>query len=215
MSNRINPAHVKASELPWLDVNRLPYTIAGPHLKPLFDRAFIGGLHDPSQRPTANEWEEAFMRTIDLVQPCRNPNCWAKWYVFDNMSRPVCPFCHTPYAGKLPVLNFYSSRQAGKYLPDNHRLMVWSGQSLFPWHVNRNISPNERLTDEEKQRVGYFVLHDGTWWLVNERLHALTDITHQRRIPIGDKVALQDQGQLLLSKEEGGRLAMVQIAAGL
>ncbi|MBV5475008.1 hypothetical protein KVQ30_27485, partial [Klebsiella pneumoniae] len=27
------------------------------YLKPLFDRAFIDGLHDPSKRPTADEWE--------------------------------------------------------------------------------------------------------------------------------------------------------------
>ena len=31
----------------------------------MFDRAFIDGLHNPMNRPTANEWEEALLKTTD------------------------------------------------------------------------------------------------------------------------------------------------------
>ena len=215
-SNRVRLADIRDSELPWADTDTLPYTLTGPYLSELFRRAFIDGLHDPSKRPSANDWETALVKTVDLIQPCPNKDCEQKWYVFDNSKKPKCPFCGAPYKGKLPVLNLYSSRRAGSFLPDNHRLMVWSGQSLFRWHSNSLIKPNEKLADAEKKRVGYFVLHNGSWWLVNEGLPDLTDVTGgiKTPVPIGGKVKLNDSGQLLLSKEEGGRLVVVQMVEG-
>jgi DNA-binding helix-hairpin-helix protein with protein kinase domain len=38
---------------------KTPYTITGPYLKELFDQAFIKGLHNPNDRPTADAWEQA------------------------------------------------------------------------------------------------------------------------------------------------------------
>jgi serine/threonine protein kinase len=213
-ANRIKIANKKPSELPWADTSRIPYTVTGPYLTALFNRAFMDGLHDPTQRPTANDWEQALVKTVDLVQPCPNPDCSQKWYVFDNTLVPKCPFCGTAYKGKLPVLNLYSARQAGQFKPENHRLMVYTNQSLFPWHMNRNIFPNERLTPDQKKRVGYFVFHAEAWWLVNERMPDLTDVTTRTPIPVGGKVELRDGQQLLLSKEEGGRLVMVQMVEG-
>ena len=97
-SNRVRLDQVKKSALPWADTAKLPYTLAGPLLAPMFKRAFVDGLHDPNQRPTADDWEYALVRTVDLVQPCLNPNCVTKWYVFDNTTKPCCPFCGTPHA---------------------------------------------------------------------------------------------------------------------
>lgn len=214
VSNRIKPNNVKPSELPWKDTAKLPYTVTGPYLSDLFRRVFIDGLHSPSARPTAEEWEIALVKTVDLIQPCLNSNCDQKWYVFANTTKPCCPFCGTPYQGKLPVLNLYSSRRAGSFHPDNHRLMVYSNQSLFKWHVNRNVFPNEKLTDDQKRRVGYFVLHNGTWYLVNEQMQDLTDKSVQGQdipVPIGGKIQLREGQTLLLSKADGGRLVIVQM----
>jgi len=213
-SNRIKVQNVKQSELPWKDTSKTPYTVTGPYLVPLFKRTFINALHRPNDRPTADEWETALVKTVDLIQPCQNLSCEQKWYVFDNSTKPICPFCGTPYKGKLPVLNLYSSRKEGNYKPDNHRLMVYTNQSLFPWHVNRNVAPNERLTPEQKKRVGYFVLHNGSWWLVNEHLQDLMDVDSKVKIAIGDKVELKDGLKLLLSREDGGRLVIVQMVEG-
>lgn len=213
-TNRIKVKNVKPSELPWKDTGKIPYTVTGPYLVPLFNRTFIDSLLNPSQRPTADEWESALVKTIDLIQPCQNPDCEQKWYVFDNSTSPKCPFCGTAYKGKLPVLNLYSSRQKGSFRPDNHRLMVYTNQSLFQWHTNRNVAPNERLTDEQKRRVGYFVLHNNAWWLVNERLPDLMDASTKTKIAVGDKVELKDGLQLLMSNEEGGRLVVVQMVDG-
>ena len=168
-------------------------------------------MHEPGKRPSANDWETALVKTVDLIQPCQNAACSQKWYVFDNTTQPKCPFCNTPFVGKLPILNLYSARQQGNYRPDNHRLMVWTGQSLFAWHTNNMIAPNERLRSEQTKRKGYFVLHNDRWWLVNEDLPDLTDVTTKTAIPVGGKIELKDGVQILLSKQEGGRLAVVQM----
>lgn len=209
--NRPNLKDVKKSELPFADVSKLPYAITGPYLKDLFDRAFVKGLHQPSLRPLADEWESALVRTVDLMQPCSNSLCVQKWYVFDNSTKPKCPFCGTPYVGLLPVLNLYSNRGKDSYKPDNHRVMVYSNQYLYPWHANRLVFPNERLNDEQKKPVGYFSFHNGKWIFVNQKLTGLKDVTANKLIPINSALELTDGQQILLSPEEGGRLVQVQM----
>lgn len=211
-SNRVKVSQLQPSQLPQGDPDKIPYTVCGPYLKELFDRTFITGLHNPSLRPIANEWEDALLKTVDLMQPCPNPKCWHKWFVFDNTTKPRCPFCGAEYKGVLPVLNLYSSKKAGTFTPDNYRLMVYHNQYLYPWHVNRNISPNERLVPEQKKPVGYFVFHQNKWLLINQRLTDLEDKSEGKKIPVGQAVELSDGKQILLSKEEGGRLMIVQLA---
>ena len=210
-SNSVKINQLQPSQLPQGDPNKIPYTVCGPYLKELFNKAFIDGLHNPNLRPSANEWEDALLKTVDLLQPCQNPKCWHKWFVFDNTTKPKCPFCGTEYKGQLPVLNLYSSRRAGTFTPDNYRLMVYNNQYLYEWHVNKNISPNEKLTAEQKKPVGYFVFHNNKWLLINQRLTDLEDKTEGKKIPINQAVELTDGKQILLSKKEGGRLIIVQI----
>lgn len=211
-SNRIQLKHVKPAELPWKDTLKMPYHITGPYLSELFKRAFIDGLHQPSARPSADEWENALVKSMDLLQPCSHAPCEQKWYIFDNRSRPSCPLCQTPFADPLPILNFYSSRTEGNFRSDNQRLMVYSNQSLFLWHVNQSIFPNERLNEAQKKRVGYFVYYDEVWYLVNEAMPDLLDVSNQTAIPIGGKIRLEEGKKILLSKEAGGRLVIVQMA---
>ena len=210
-SNRVRPASLKANDLPWGDPDQIPYTVTGPYLVPLFKRAFIDGLHQPEQRPSANEWETALVKTIDLIQPCQNPACTQGWYVFDNTIAPHCPFCQTPFRGQLPILNLYSSRAEGQFRPDNHRLTVWSGQSLYRWHTNSLVIANERLTEIQKKRVGYFVYDQNQWWLVNEDLPDLLDVDRKMAILTGEKIALYDGLKLLLERQNGGRLTVIQM----
>lgn len=211
-SNRIKPENLRPSEQPWKDTDKIPYTVVGAYLADLFKRAFVDGLHNPQARPTADEWERALVKTVDLLQPCSNAACEQKWYAFDNSKHPKCPFCGTPHQGKLPVLNLYSGTPDGKFRPDNHRIMVYSGQSLFKWHADNRVFPNEKLKPEEAKRIGYFVQHNGNWWLVNENLPEMYDVKAKTAIPIGGKAKLEDGAQILLQKGIGGRLLMVQIA---
>ncbi len=213
-SNRPDLDRARPGELPWLDVEKLPAKQLGPYLAPLFARAFVTGLHAPPLRPTAGEWEQALIKTTDLLQPCGNPACPQRWYIFDNSSRPRCPYCGTAHAGVLPVLDLYSAQTPGVFSPENHRIMVYHGQNLYPWHVNRLVQPNERLSDADRRPVADFQLIDGRWHLINRRLAGLRLIQSPnpaKPIPENTMVALEDGMQLLLSAEEGGRLVRVML----
>ena len=202
---------------PWVDLKNFSAAkIAGPFLAALFEKAFIGGLQNPMLRPAAEEWENALYKTCDRLLLCSNPSCSGKWYVFDNSKHPRCPFCGTEYKGLVPKLEFYSCRAGSKtYKPDNHQLMVFNGQSLSRWHVMNNVFPNEKITAEDRERQAYFLFHNGTWRLVNERLTSLFEV-----LPDGSKVQkkagefieLKEGTKILLSTEAGGRLAIVQLA---
>ncbi len=212
-SNRPKPQNLQPSELPQGDVDKRPMSICGPYLEPLFRQAFIDGLHDPSKRPTANDWELALVKTTDLMQPCSNPACEAKWFVFDNTTKPRCPFCGTEFHGQLPMLNLYYSPAKGRFLPENYRLMVYDKQSLYMWHVNRFVTPNERTKPEDKKPVGDFHFHNGKWILINRRLPDMWDVTGEpkRQIKVGEFVELTEGRKILLSGDDGGRLIVVQL----
>ena len=77
-SNVPNIEILSPLELPQGDINKLPYTICGPYLKDLFDKAFIDGLHNPVKRPIAEDWVTALSKTMDLLLPCKNPVCESK-----------------------------------------------------------------------------------------------------------------------------------------
>ena len=210
-TNRVKPQELDKSQLPQGDPTKLPYTICGPYLKKLFDRAFIDGLHNPLARPSAAEWEDALVKTCDLVQPCQNPKCEAHWYVFDNTTKPKCPFCGQEYKGQLPILNSYYAPSHGKYMSENYRLMVYDKQTLYKWHSNNLVSANEKTSAEDKKPVGDFHFHNGQWILINRRLPDMYDATDKKPIAIGGYVPLTDGRQILLDKGQGGRLVVVQL----
>lgn len=210
-SNRVKVDQLHPSQLPQGDPAKIPYSVCGPYLKELFNKAFIDGLHNPDLRPSAVEWEDALLKTVDLMQPCQNPNCWHKWFVFDNSTKPKCPFCGTEYKGQLPVLNLYYSPKVGVFKPENYRLMVYNKQLLYMWHVNKYVSPNERTTPEQKIPVGDFHFHNGKWILINRKLTSMYDKDIDKKIEIGEAVELSEGKKILLSKEDGGRLIIVQL----
>ena len=218
-SNRYNAAWVKSDNsparvphlLPWMDLDALPYKILGPYLCRLVKAAFEEGLHNPGSRPSADDWETELVKTSDLVQQCANPACTQKWFPFDNTTRPICPFCKTQFKGVLPILNLYY-KHGSVFKPDNHRVMVYSGVRLYSWHVNRKVFPNEKLTPEQKQPVAYFQFHNGQWFLVNQTLQGMKDVTDNKKVVSpGAVVQLTNGRQILLSEEEGGRLIQIQL----
>lgn len=213
-SNRLAVGKDDNRLLPWIDSNKLPYTIAGPYLVELFNRAFVDGLHNPDARPTAAEWEEALIKTTDLILPCENPNCVKKWFVYTNKLHPACPYCGTPYKQTLPVLDFYVAPNGKKYMAENRRMMIYSGQSLYKWHVDRLISPNEKITSEDSLRQGYFSFYNDKWMLVNERMPDLYNNSTKQAIPINKGVVLTNGLQLLLSSKPSGRFTYVSIVNG-
>lgn len=201
--------------LPWVDLDNFSAErIAGPFLAPLFRKAFIDGLASPNERPLANDWEQALVNTTNLLQPCANPNCQAQWYIYDGTRPPRCPFCGTAPHNAVPRLEFSMPRpESSEYLPENRQLMVWHNLPLHRWHVNRNVFPNERLTDEDRLRQAYCVFHKGQWLLVNERLTSLREILPEQSLrPVrpGQFITLEEGKKIILSTEPGGRLATVR-----
>jgi hypothetical protein len=197
---------------PWTDLKRTPYTITGPYLKDLFDQAFIKGLHNPMERPPAEMWEQALIKTNDLKLQCSNPQCEQKWFIYNNTKNTCCPFCGTKYNQSIPILDFYYQFKKDVWKPENQRLVIYNNTTLHQWHSNRNIVRNEQLTDAQKVRVGYFSFYNNKWVLVNEKLPSLKDLNNDKEIPAGAMVELTAGSKLLLSKEEGGRVAIISIA---
>ena len=153
----------------------------------------------------------ALVKTTDLVQPCQNPNCEAKWFVFDNTTKPKCPFCGQPYHGQLPILNFYYAPSHGKFISENYRLMVYDKQTLYKWHANNLVSPSERTSEADKKPVGDFHFFNNQWILINRNLPDMMDVTEKKPIAIGEYVPLTEGRQILLDKGQGGRLIVVQL----
>lgn len=197
---------------PWTDLNRTPYTITGPYLKELFEQSFIKGLHNPMDRPPADAWEQALIKTNDLKLECSNKNCEQKWFIYTNTQNTKCPFCDTRYQHSIPVLDFYFQFKKDVWKPDNQRLVVYHNSTLHQWHTNRSLIRNENLKDSEKTRHGYFSFHNGKWMFVNENLTELKDVTENKNIPIGGFVEITNGKKISFSSQENGRLAVISIA---
>lgn len=198
--------------LPWTDLKKTPYSITGPYLKELFDQAFVKGLHNPINRPTADAWEQALIKTNDLKLQCSNNKCDQKWFVYNNTQNTICPFCGTKYNQSIPVLDLFYQFKPNVWKPENQRLVVYNNSTLHLWHTDKNIVRNERLTDAQKARVGYFSFHNGKWVFVNEKLTSLKDVSEDKEVAIGSMVEISDGKKILLSKEDGGRVIIVSIA---
>lgn len=197
---------------PWTDLNRTPYTIAGPYLKELFEQAFIQGLHSPSNRPLADSWEQALMKTNDLKLKCKSANCSQKWFIYNNTDDTRCPFCNTKYSASIPILDFYYEFKPDVWKPENQRLAVYNGTTIHSWHCNRNIVRNERLTSEQKEYLGYFNFHNSEWVLTNLKIEGLKDLTNDKVIPVSTSLRISNGMKLLLSNDVGKRIAIISIA---
>ena len=210
-TNQVKRSQLKDDELPWGDPSLMPMNTMGPHLTDLFKRAFIDGLHESTKRPSAADWEEALVRTLDLIQPCQNKSCPQKHFIFDNTGTPKCPVCNTAYTRELPMLDLYSKGADGNYRSLKRRLMVWDGQSLFPWHVDRSVFPNENLTAANSKRAGYFQIQNGSWVLVNETMTDMFEAETKKPIPIGGRITLETGVKIIFGKLDTHLLALVTV----
>ena len=112
---------------------------------------------------------------MDLLLPCKNPVCESKWFVFDNSTKPRCPFCGKEYSEKLAILNFYYQTDKGTYLYENYRLMIYDKQYLYKWHINNLTTSEDMFLYENRIPVGDFYLSNGKWYLRNLALDNLYD----------------------------------------
>ena len=194
---------------------RLSYLYLGPYLTELINRSFIQSLHVPEDRPTAMEWEDALVRTANLVYPCSNKDCEMKWYVFSRTANFVCPFCQQKLAlPHIPIMQYYKE-QLGRpchFLTEKQSLVVWHGLYLYKWHVYDNVWPGENA---DKTPQGYFIYHNNNWYLYNLAMD-LTAIEGgvSKNVPLGHYIRITEGLQLRLSSEAHGRLLLTQLLRG-
>lgn len=187
------------------DALKTPVRVLGPYLAPLFERAFVDGLHAPNARPGANEWESALVKTSDLVLPCENPNCSHKWFIFNGDKR--CPWCGTPVSRPVASLHFYREGRAGQFVADRHQLVVFHHQRLYKWHVFDNAYPGETA---DRTPQAYFSWYQNEWWLTNQMNESMF-VLNGPTLQSNSATPLKNGMQIQLSRAPHGRLAFVQI----
>jgi serine/threonine protein kinase len=179
----------------------------GPHIKAVFLKAFVDGLHDPTRRPTASEWEGALARTLDFLVPCANPKCEDAWFVHLEGQPPRCPWCNTLVKQPFPVFDFLYAPKPGQYRPENHRLIGYHDRPLFKWHIQTHFKNVETVDAEPQAKV---MLHQGQWILLNLNLISLIS-SSGNPVSAGQACLLKEGDEILLSKDERGRLASIRM----
>ncbi len=183
------------------------YDQLGVYLKGLMARAFVDGLHNPSARPSAPEWERALCRTSDLLIQCGNSACEENWFVYKEGEASICPWCGWRLKTPTPVFDFYVASRAGNFLPEKHCLVAWNHRRLHEWHVFKNRVPGEFADSSVYARVTF---HQGQWIMVNEKLNSMVS-PRGNPVPIGQACPLKPGDQILLSKDEHGRMIVVRM----
>lgn len=168
----------------------------GPTLKNLMERAFIKGLHQPVQRPSAAEWEQALCQTLDLLIPCNHLECQGKWCVLWRRFQGVCTWCGNPLEQSLPILRL-SGGGSEPPAAGSHELVVgWQQQHLYPWHLDP-----KRRRDESADctPLACVINQKSQWVLVNEGLDDMVS-PGGKVVPRGAGVALEERKPFWLSR---------------
>ncbi len=182
----------------------------GPVLERLFLRAFVDGLHNPDERPTALEWEKGLVKTWDLLQPCENPLCAAKWFVLYDTRNPVCPFCgHRVKPENIVRLHLKSQMRTnpGQWIGAGE-VNVYHNMPLFKWHVLANTFPDEKT---DRDLMAYVCKFNGQWLLVNQNIQGMTSPSGNL-VPVGQAVLLKNGAVFRISNEAKGLL--VEVSCG-
>ncbi len=193
-SNRPPDLHVQIKDL-------------GPHLERLFLRAFVDGLHNPDERPTALEWEKGLVKTWDMLHPCENPMCAAKWFVLYDTKNPVCPFCgHRIKQENIVRLHLKSQLRASHGQWANAgEVVLYHNMPIFKWHILANTFPDEKT---DRELMAYVCKFQGKWLLVNQNIQGMTSPSGNL-VPPGQAVMLKDGAIFRLSDAEKGLVAEV------
>ncbi|MBE7212234.1 MAG: kinase [Gluconacetobacter diazotrophicus] len=184
----------------------VPFTSLGPPLAALFRRAFSVGLRQPAQRPSADEWERALYQTVDLLHPVPESN---DWMILAPGMPLRSPYTHAPLPAPVPFASFYCPhpRAPGEYQSEHHGLTIYAERILLPWQRRTRQWPNENAASREEQ--ARFTRVDGHWYLTNtsgEPMQVVGGPTLGHR----DRTEIRPGTQVLLSPEEGGRLAVFE-----
>ena len=173
----------------------------GPHLHYMFEKTFVHGLHNPRQRATASEWEKALTKTLDLIHPSPNGK---QWFILTRGLSKTCPYTNETVRPAVPTMDFFRDKGGGAYSDEQHSVTIWNNRYLYKWHVFSNLSPLQ--TDREPQ--AYFSYYQDRWWMVNQSGDDMILVDEQEYLRNGHAVEITQDLKVLLSPEDGGRLAI-------
>jgi hypothetical protein len=124
-----------------------------------FTRTFVDGLHAPSKRADAAEWELALYRTMQRLHPLPS----GKWTIL-GAGQPNTSLRGDERLTVAPlVVQLWRETERG--MVDEHdQLVLFHHLMLHDWHLSLGVSPNERA---DRTPRGYVAQHGGKWWLVN------------------------------------------------
>lgn len=178
-------------------------------LEELFIRAFVKGLHDPSERPTAMEWERELLRAWDRLVPCANPQCEKKWFILRDPQNPVCPFCKTRLRSPITQLIFKSEMRGRKGVyRDKSDAVVYDTMPLYEWHVFSNVHNDEKANTDISAYIAYY---NGMRLLVNKNIDGMTSPSG-RLVPKGSAVELKNGAAFKMTGGKNGLLCEVIVS---
>ena len=193
-------------------VDNLEFTIKdlGNFLENLFLKAFVNGLHNPNERPTAMEWERELIKTWDLLFPCENEDCVAKWFILYDVNNPVCPFCKKAI-NKNNLIRFNLKTQLksknGQWV-NIRELNGYNEMPIFKWHIFSNTFPDEK-TDTTVQ--AYIYKDKANWLLINQNINGMYS-PNGTLVPMGKAILLKDKDIFKISDDPNGLLIEVSFS---
>ena len=179
----------------------------GPHLEKCFLKAFADGLHKPRSRPTATMWVDALARTLDLLVPCSNQACEGKWFVYLDGKKQKCPWCGVKPFGPFPVVDLHFAPRPGQYRNEGRQVVCHNEKKLHEWHVLSNKRMDEYSNTTLLADVQF---HQGNWLMINRDLNTLVS-DGGNPVPKGQATKLKEGAEIILSRSEKGRLAVVKL----
>jgi serine/threonine protein kinase len=181
----------------------------GPHLEKCFLKSFVDGLHKPRSRPTATMWVDALARTLDLLVPCSNQACEGKWFVYLDGKKQKCPWCGKKPFGPFPVVDLHFAPRPGQYRNEGRQIVCHNEKKLHEWHILSNKRMDEY---SDTTLLGDIQFHQGHWLLINRDLNSLVS-DGGNPVPKGQATKLKEGAEIILSKSEKGRLAVVKFVS--
>lgn len=179
----------------------------GEPLEKLFIQAFVNGLHNPEERPSAMEWEKALSKTWDMLHKCENPDCLAEWFILRDTENPVCPFCrHSARRESIVRLHLKSCLKGKNGIWTDYRTVdLYDKMKLYKWHVLSGVFPNEKA---DCTPVAEIYTTNQQWFFVNKNLEGLTS-PEGLFIPKGFKFELKDNSFFRACNDENSLLISV------
>lgn len=120
----------------------VPIARLGPYLEKLFLKTFVDGLHQPSKRASAQEWEIALYKTLDLLHPCPGGKDWT---ILVPGLPPTCMHTRKPIGYSVPFGTFIELDHKGNETRTDHTIILFDGAPLCRWHLQSGLWPDERI----------------------------------------------------------------------